>query len=144
MRPPLQVIPQVLPVQVAVEFAGCGHTMPQPLQLLVSDDVLVEQSPVLQFAKPGLQKKPQVPPVQVAVPLVTSGHVLPQPLQLFGSKDSLTQLPLQLLKPLAQAKPHTPLVQVARALAGGLQQVTLLPFLHKSVVLGQPMQTVMQ
>jgi hypothetical protein len=62
--------------------------------------------------------------------------------QLFGSVSSLTQLPLHLLKPLAQVKPQTPLVQVAKALAGTWQQVTLLPFLHKSVVLGQLMQTV--
>jgi hypothetical protein len=56
----------------------------------------------------------------------------------------LAALPSQLAKPLAQAKPQVPWTQVVMAFGTAAQQVTLLPFLHSIVVLGQPEQTVMQ
>jgi hypothetical protein len=72
LKPLLQTMPQVPPIQLALPLLGVGQTLLQPPQLLGSVFSLTHAPP--QLEKPTAQLMPQAPEVQTAVELATAWH----------------------------------------------------------------------
>ncbi len=85
--------PQLVPLQVGVEFEGPAahgvHDVPQLLTEVLSAHV------VEHWWNPELQAKVQALLTHSGCPFATLGQTLPQPLQFCGSLVLSTQVPLQ-------------------------------------------------
>jgi hypothetical protein len=111
----LQVVPQVLPEQVAVPFGSVGHTWPQLPQLATL--VVVSAQPLGQSVGVLVgQPEVHVEPTHAGVPL-SGMHALLQLPQCWLLLVRSTQAPLQLVYPLLHANPQAAPLQVAVAFA---------------------------
>jgi hypothetical protein len=108
------VYPQVPLPHVVVAPARAGHTIPQPPQLLTSDNALTSHPSAalpLQFLNVPVHVKPQAPPVQSVVAFARAGQTVPQALQLatlvaVSISQPSAAVPLQSRKAPVQVKPH--------------------------------------
>jgi hypothetical protein len=96
LKPPPQVKPQLVPLQVIVELAGpAGHAVQELPQLLMS---VFERHWLPQRWKPALHEKSHAPTLHTGTALVTAGqltHERPH----WVTLESETQMPPQSWKP---------------------------------------------
>jgi hypothetical protein len=115
LKPPAQVKPQVVPLQVRVELAGpFAHAVQEEPQLLTS---LSGRHCAPHAWKPALQLAPQVPLVHSGEPLLGAVHAT-QLAPHWVMLESATQVPLQLWKPTEHCQPQVVPSQVRTELAG--------------------------